>query len=780
MLTARFALVFLLLSSAFPGISRADWTHWRGQGGQGVSAETGLPDSFKVAQPGKDNLLWTAPHGCRSTPLVHKGRVFFSSHTGSERELEQESIVCLDANTGKTIWQYKFNVFYTDIVSNRVGWTSMAIDPETGNVYCHGTQGLLLCFSPDGQLIWQRSLTEEFGRVSGYGGRLSGVVVDHDLVIVPINCAVWGKYGRGGCRYAAFHKSTGEQAWFGSTGFRVLDSFQSTPVVAEIGGQRLVIGGGGDGGLHAFKVATGEKVFSHLFCQGAVNVSPVVDGNLIYAAHGDVSPEGGNSQGRVVCVDGSQVTDGKPKVVWQKDGLKIKFASPILHNGRLILNDEGARLHCLDAKTGDQIWKFNYGGGGNVRCSPVLADGKIFVGDSRGRFYILKDDAQKPSKLSQTSLFSVDPTTGDRIDGEIDGSAAVSNGKVFFGNGTTLYCIQGNPSQSKAPAQDATSVVKAVAPSDSKPAYLQVFPSEITLPPGGTAAFKARLFDDRGNLIRETPARWELAPMEGPEPTVGLPPPPSINPPALKGSITQQGVLTVADLQGQFGRVVATAEGLTGSARIRQVPKMPYAQDFENVPPGAVPGGWVNAVVKFETRQVGEGRVLVKTANNPNPLAARATAFFGPPDWSEYTIQADMLSSKVRDQMGDMGIAANRYSFFLQGEPRQLRLVSWGGLLRVDRSEVMDWSNDVWYTLKMSVQKEGEAAMVRCKIWPRDQVEPQQWTFEVLDRSPNLSGAPGIYARVPAGSILSRTEPGSEIYFDNIAVTPNTSVTPNN
>lgn len=776
LLIQRISSVVLLLAIACPCQLPAQWSHWRGSNGNGVSEETGLPDSFKIAQPGKDNLLWVAPHGCRSTPLVHNGRVFFSSHTGNQRELEQESIVCLDENTGKTLWQYKFNVFYTDIVSNRVGWTSLAIDPASGNVYCHGTQGLLLCIDTEGKLLWERSLTEEFGRVSGYGGRLSGVVVDSDLVIVPINCAVWGKYGRGGCRFAAFHKVTGEQAWFGSTGFRVLDSFQSTPVVAEIGGQRLVIGGGGDGGLHAFKVTTGEKVFSHIFCEGAVNVSPVVDGNLIYIAHGDVSPEGGNVQGRVLCVDGSQITDGKPKVVWQKDGIKIKFASPILHNGRLILNDEVAKLHCLDAKTGEDIWKLNYGGGGNVRCSPVLADGKIYVGDSRGRFYILQDDPKKPKKLHQASLFSVDPTTGERIDGEIDGSAAVSDGKVFFGNGTTLFCIQ-NSSTTANTTSVGNSTTRAsgqlVAKTAGKPAFLQVFPGEVTVPPGGSVSFKARLYDAQGNFVRETPAQWELAAMEGPEPTVGLPPPPTINPPPLKGSVSQQGILTVADTQGQFGRVVATAEGLSGSARVRQVPKLPYQQNFENTPPGAVPGGWVNAVVKFETRQIGDNKVLVKTANNPNPLAARATAFFGPHEWSNYTIQADMLSTMVRDQMGDMGIAANRYSFFLQGEPRQLRMVSWGGLLRIDRSEVMDWKNDLWYTLKMTVQKDGEAAIVRCKIWPRDEAEPEKWTFEVRDRSPNLNGSPGIYARVPAGSIVSRTEPGSEIYFDNISVTPN-------
>lgn len=774
----RKALCLLCVAAAMlldPHCVLADWTSWRGPNDNGVSNETGLPEKIKVSEPGKDNFVWSAPHGCRSTPLIHDGRVFFNSHTGERRDIEQESVVCLDASTGKTLWQYKFNVFFTDIVSNRVGWTNISIDSSTGNVYCHGTQGTLLCLSRDGKLIWERSLSEEFGRVSGYGGRLSGVTLDGDLVIVPVNCASWGKFGRGGTRLLAFHKATGDLVWYGSSGYRVLDSFQSTPVVGEVDGQRLVFCGGGDGGLHAFRVNTGEKVWTHIFCLGAVNTNPVVSGNLVYIAHGDVSPEEGNVQGRVLCLDASQVADGKPKVVWQKDGLKIKFASPILDKDRLILNDEDGKLYCLNAKTGEEIWAIGVGGGGNVRCSPVLADGKIYVGDSRGRFYVVRDDLVKPKKLGQVTLYSVDPATGERIDGEIDGAASISDGRVFIGNGTTLYCF-GSPTAKAAPAPP---VIAARAPSKDKPAYLQVFPGEVTLAPGGNATFKARLFDAKGNFIRESPATWELAPQESAEKTVGLPDPPTVNAPPLKGMITADGKLTVpVDVQGQFGRVVAKVEGLVGSAGVRQVPKLPYLQDFEKVPENAVPGGWVNSAVKFSARTVDGQKVLVKTATNPNPLAARANAFISGPDWKEYTIQCDMVAKRVKDQIGDMGVVANRYTLYLQGDLQQFRLVSWGGLLRIDQTISYPWTDNVWYTLKLSVTQQGNDALVRGKIWQKDSPEPAQWTLEVVDKAPNLNGAAGIYARVPPGSIEVGAKPadtkiGAEMFFDNLKITPN-------
>jgi hypothetical protein len=231
--------------------------------------------------------------------------------------------------------------------------------------------------------------------------------------------------------------------------------------------------------------------------------------------------------------------------------------------------------------------------------------------------------------------------------------------------------------------------------------------------------------------------------------------------------------LTVADVQGQYGGVVASAEGLEGVGRVRQVPKLPYQQDFEKVPDGAVPGGWTNAAVKFQVRAVDGQKVLVKTATNPSPLVARANAFIGPPNWTNYTIQADMLAKRVKDQLGDMGVAANRYSLFLQGDLQQFRLVSWGGLLRVDKTISYPWTENQWYTLKLHFKSDGPSATVQGKIWRRGEAEPAEWTLEVVDPIANPEGAAGIYARVPPGSIVSPQEPGSEIFFDNLVITPN-------
>src|SRR5262249_29335029 len=158
----------------------------------------------------------------------------------------------------------------------------LAGDPKTGNIYAHGTQGMLYCFDKDLKVLWSRSLSEEYGRITGYGGRVTSPTVGEDLVIVGMLHSSWGGQGQGGCRWIAMNKLTGEVVWWSEPGGQPKDTYYSVPVIATIGGQRLLISGGADGGVHAMQVRTGKPVWGHVFGTGAINCSPVVDGSLVY------------------------------------------------------------------------------------------------------------------------------------------------------------------------------------------------------------------------------------------------------------------------------------------------------------------------------------------------------------------------------------------------------------------------------------------------------------------------------------------------------------------
>src|SRR5438105_1429039 len=129
--------------------------------------------------------------------------------------------------------------------------------------------------------------------------------------VYVINAADSGLQGRGACRYVAVDGTTGQVAWWSEIPGQQRGTYYSCPVIAVINGERLMITGAADGAVHAFQVRTGKLVWSHLITAQVVNSSPVVDGNLVYISHGEENLDVGD-QGRIVCLDASQVTKGEP------------------------------------------------------------------------------------------------------------------------------------------------------------------------------------------------------------------------------------------------------------------------------------------------------------------------------------------------------------------------------------------------------------------------------------------------------------------------------------
>jgi outer membrane protein assembly factor BamB len=743
-----------------------NWSFWRGPEQNGVSREKELPKSFDIAKG--ENVIWKAPVGGRTTPIVQKGHVYFLSgynKTGNTVN-QQERLVCLDANTGKELWQKEYNVFLTDVVSDRLGWTFMVGDPETDTVFAHGSQGHLLCLDREGKEVWRRQMTEEFGRVSGYGGRITSPIIDGDLLILSMPNSSGGHQGFGGIRLVAFDKRTGNVVWWSETDSRVKDTYYSVPVVAVINGDRLIITGAGDGGVHAFRVRTGEKVWSYLFSAGAVNCSPVVDGTYVYIGHGEANLAGGVEQGNFLCLDAGKIQNGQPAVVWEKLGLKARFASPIVHDGRVYIANEQARLFCFDAKTGQQYWAFSYGKSG--KGSPVLADGKIYVGEVDGRFHILQPGEKKCTRLHAEEF----PPQGS--DAEINGSPAIVNGRIYFQTNFETYCIGLKDHKAKADPIPAAPKETALGQNE-KPDHIQVIPADVTLHPGEKVELKARAFS-KGRLLGEQKVEWALAPYRwptlAPKPPTGIP-----NLPPLKGELSNASgattTLTVAAGPPQTAEVHAKLGDLTGYVRVRVVPKLPYAPNLDVIPVGVPMAGWVNCQGKFVTATLPDGsHVLRKTNVNPSPLVARAHAYMGLPPEHDYAVEADVQGTKVGTDLPDMGVSASRYILLLHGNSQQLRLQSWEALPRVDKAVAFAWQPNVWYKMKLTTEKvpDKNAVKILGKVWEASKPEPKDWTIEFTDPTPNTEGAPAIYAN--STGILDKV-PGAEIYFKNIKATPN-------
>src|SRR5436190_16460073 len=112
------------------------WLNWRGPDQNGVSKETGLPDKIDA----KD-ALWSVDFPGASTAVVADGHVYIMGYLGEGPDL-QEGVACFDAESGKQLWQQLYNDYLSDIIYLRYATASPAVDPETGNVYMQGTQGI--------------------------------------------------------------------------------------------------------------------------------------------------------------------------------------------------------------------------------------------------------------------------------------------------------------------------------------------------------------------------------------------------------------------------------------------------------------------------------------------------------------------------------------------------------------------------------------------------------------------------------------------------------------
>jgi len=730
-------LALALLLPAAAALRGSDWPEWRGPARTGTSTETGLPSSWS---PSGENLAWKAPYGGRSSPVVFGDRLYLQNTVGTGAA-EQERLLCLNADSGKLLWEHRYNIFTSDVPAHRIAWSSPAVDPASGNVFAISGNGLVMSLSREGKLLWERSLAEEFGMWTTHGGRMSSPIVDGNQVIVSGLTFSWGQYAGGAHRFISFDKSSGQILWVSAPEGRPTDTIYANPFVATVNGVRMFFSGGSDGAMHALKANTGEPVWNWLVSKRGLNTAALVVGDDVIVTHSEENIIS-NEMGMLAAVPTSSTGVLADKGArWLVRGVQAGYASPVSDGERIYLLDNGGVLLAFDLKSGKELWKQTIGT--IAKASPVLADGKPYLGtentgDAGGKFYIIKPGPDKAEILDQDWLGT--PQQSEQI----IASPIVARGRVYVTSMDALYAI--GPKTAPASAAKPAPASEA-APAAAGPATLvQVTPTELILKPGETIALTVRAFDAKGNPVASPgAATWALE--------------------NLQGTIADGKFTADKSTAGQAGLVKATVGSLSATARIRVIPDLPWTFDFEDgrdVPPPQ----WVNATGKFAVRDLDGSKVLVKLAENPFAFAKRCRPFMGSTEFSNYTIQADVRGMDKRRQMGDIGIVAQRYELVLFGNHQRLELQPWQP--EIQRTVKVDykWNPNAWYTMKLEVQSLGGGRIrARGKVWPKGEAEPAAWTIERVDPIGSVKGAPGLYADAP-----SQAGGGSELYYDNIKV----------
>jgi len=163
------------------------WLNWRGPNQNGTSNETNLPSQWQI---GSESQLWKYDLNGAGAPVIANDKLYifgYGQFGDDPAEDVQETLLCLDANTGEKKWEKRFPDYISDVVYNRYGIGSPVIDAETGNVYLQTSNGRCVAFTPDGEPLWEISLIEKLARLTFPNGRTGSPAVFEHLVI--FHCA---------------------------------------------------------------------------------------------------------------------------------------------------------------------------------------------------------------------------------------------------------------------------------------------------------------------------------------------------------------------------------------------------------------------------------------------------------------------------------------------------------------------------------------------------------------------------------------------------------------
>jgi outer membrane protein assembly factor BamB len=232
-------ILFALILATFIGTE--DWSQFRGPNGTGVSATTGLPETFGPAK----NVLWkTALLPGHSSPVLTKDRIFVTGH-----DKDKLYVICLDRESGKILWQREVPRTRAGRLQNVNGPASPSPVTDGSNVYVFFQDFGILSFDASGKERWKLPLGP-FNMFYGFGA--SPILVD-DKVILPVDQDYPTSY------LIAVDKNTGRVRW--KVDRPVVISGYSTPVVytPKKGPKQIVIPESFQ--LSAYSVADGKRVW---------------------------------------------------------------------------------------------------------------------------------------------------------------------------------------------------------------------------------------------------------------------------------------------------------------------------------------------------------------------------------------------------------------------------------------------------------------------------------------------------------------------------------------
>ncbi len=369
-ISRRHLVVLLILAITLPALVLAgeaqDWTQWGGPNRNFRAPAADIAERWPAEGPRR---LWSRELGDGySTILVEGDRLYTMYRAG-----DQEAVICLDAGTGETIWEQRYD---HDPHENHI--TQFGIGPRAtplisgDRIYTIGVAGLMHSIDKaNGEILWSQDLWgEDFGGNRLPHGYASSPVEYGNTVIVLV--------GAPDKSIVALDKKDGSVVW---RSLSFANSY-STPEILEVAGQEQLITFMAKE-LIGVDPSNGELLWRYpLENQFEQNINPptLVDGKYLFLSSLQAGSRG---------LELTRGEDGKTQVeeLWSTRKIQFYHVTSVA-DGDYVYGTSGARspafMSAINVKTGEIPWRRR----GFAKANTVYADGRVIVLDEDGKLYL--------------------------------------------------------------------------------------------------------------------------------------------------------------------------------------------------------------------------------------------------------------------------------------------------------------------------------------------------------------------------------------------------------
>lgn len=387
------ASLFLIITAFFivtvqalaDGEKQASWTRWGGPSQNFQAPAQNLAATWPADGPEK---LWSRELGQGySAILADQGRLYTQYREGAV-----EVVICLDARTGETVWEHRYEHRPHAKHVHAYGDGPSSTPLLAGDLlFTVGVAGKMHALQKsDGKVVWTRDLwPADFDgdfdvKILGHGYSSSPVAYD-DTVIVPI--------GGENNSLVAFDQQDGSVRW---RALSFENSYSSPRLMKLVGEEQLVIFMAEE--LIGVDPKNGELRWRYPHGNPwAHNISMplAVDDDMIFLS----SPQSG-ARGIRLRQEGDAI---KVEEAWSNRRFQIYHVSSV-RQGDWVYGTTGtgsvAFMTAINVRTGEVAWRER--GIGKANC--VAADGKLVILDQDGMLYLATVTPEKLVVHAQAQL----------------------------------------------------------------------------------------------------------------------------------------------------------------------------------------------------------------------------------------------------------------------------------------------------------------------------------------------------------------------------------------